>query len=212
MKESTSFPAILYHKDHAPEGRLFQSAEHVPAHDPLWVDTPAKFDPTYKAPEELDSDGDVGEEAAARGFVPVAYPTHLYRRGDADNPKQVATAEEHAYLEGAEPGVWKDTYDPRAWDAVAAPKAPKAPKAAAAAATTPEPDVPPALAAVVLSDDQKAAFAKSTVAQIAEQLEGVDNPAMIAALFAVEQASAKPRVSVIKALKARTAVLKSSAE
>lgn len=205
------WPQILYHKDLAPEGKLFQNEGALPKDMAGWVDLPAKFDPSYVEPPASDIE-EVGEDAAARGFVLVEYPAHLYQKGDPEHPREVKTPEAHAALEAAEPGVWKDTYDPAAWDehADTAPAKPAKSAKAAKAKAAPVAEAPAAPVAgggVVLTDAQVAAFRKANIGVIAEQLEAITNPAALQALQASEEENPKKRASVVKAIKARIAAL-----
>jgi hypothetical protein len=135
------FPAWHFHKDLAPEGQVFQTAEDLArAEDdnPGWQDTPAKFDPKYVAPPP----SPVAPEdrpADQPGYVPVTFPS--LRHNQAGEERRVETKDEADALEAAEPGVWKDTPDPDAWDPVKWAKK-QAARAAGAGRTLPTPETP----------------------------------------------------------------------
>jgi len=131
------FPAFYFHKEHAPEGRLFQTAEEFADAGPGWHDTPAKFNPNYvEPPPPPVAEGDV--PADAPNYVPQPYPAHLFDRSGSGESRLVASAEEHAELEKQEPGKWIDTPDVRAYEARQAKKKADAEAKSSAA------DVPPA--------------------------------------------------------------------
>jgi hypothetical protein len=196
-----TFPTFLYHKDHAPLGRIFHTAAAVPT-EPGWVETPAKFDPTYVAPPETpEADGSLPADAPA-GYVPQPYPTHVYHRGTQES-RLVADRAAHAALEAADPGVWINTPDVAAYDAR------QAASGDVAATTGADPALP---TAGDLTADQAAAFAKSTVGQIVDQLQSVTNAGLLAQLETVEGTrAAGPRTTVLKALKARALELTTAA-
>jgi hypothetical protein len=193
-------PTILYHKDHAPEGRAFMTDDQLPESLDGWHDTPAKFDPKYVPPPDLVEEGVVSAEEKAKGYAPVRYPTLLYQRGDADHPRRVESLDHHRDLEQTEPGVWKDTYDPQAWEA------------AADAPDSPGPALADSPAVVSLTPDQVQEFYKATVGQIVVRLDGISTPAMLDALQAIEDANPRTRSSVLKAIAARKAALLVPAE
>src|SRR3954465_1099535 len=98
-----TYPTTLFHKDHAPEGKVFMTEADVPSEDAGWVDTPAAFVPGYQKPPQRVAPDSVPDDAPA-GFVPQPYPSVRYRLGDASSARVVATAEEDAALDAAEPG------------------------------------------------------------------------------------------------------------
>lgn len=224
-----TYPRFLFHPSLAPEGKIFGSLEDEQAKgataDAGWVDTPAAFDPEYVAPPEPESGPNQTEAMAVQGIVPQRYPKHLYRRGDPDGAKEVATKEAHDVVEAAEPGVWKETPDPSAWDdpgpvpessvpktpAAAPPAESKPTKAAKAPAAAPKPTPLPADPAAPLTDEQKAAFAKASVGDIAAQLETVTSVVRLDQLRDAEQGSSKPRATVLKAIAARKKLINTPA-
>jgi hypothetical protein len=56
------------------------------------------------------------EGERARGYIFEEYPMLLYRNRDLDDARLVTSKDEHEALEAAEPGLWKDTYDPKRRD------------------------------------------------------------------------------------------------
>lgn len=195
-----TFPTTLYHKTLAADGQVFMSEASLPSADAGWVDTPAAFDPSYVAPTPITPSGAVPADAPP-GFVPSPFPSCRYRKGDPENPKQVATAEEDAALEAAEPGVWLHSPDPHYKPAAAGPDA-GAPDPNALADLVPNAD-----GSVTLSDAQKAEFYGAKVAEVVVKLEAISSAAMLNALAAAEAENPKPRVTVVKAVKARIAAL-----
>lgn len=99
---------FMFHKVHAPDGQLFEDG--VTPQGDGWVDTPAAFEPGY-VPPPAEPEG-LPERERRAGYVPQAFPSHRYRKGDPDNPILVQSAEDAAALDPAE---WKDTPDPAAW-------------------------------------------------------------------------------------------------
>lgn len=201
----TKFPTFMFHKVDAPEGKLFASAEELEGLGPGWVDTPAAFDPKYAPPPPAPETTDVPEDARQRGFVPVAYPSYRYRKGEPGSARLVANFEEDEVLQKAEPGVWKETHDPAAW----APKKPANGSSGGPRSVPPPPNVPPPNVPdpVTLSEDQKLEFLTTPVGTLAEVVETLSTVAAVDAFIAVETESDKPRATVVKALKARRAVI-----
>lgn len=197
-----TFPTFLFHKEHAPDGRIFHSAAAVPTEDG-WVDTPAKFATDYvEPPTAAVADDSVPEDARRNGYVPAHYPAHLYHRETKD-VVTVESFEAHAALELKFPGTYIDTPDADAY----AQRRTRA-DAGDRDVTAPVPPTFSTAAVVTLSAEQQASFAKATIPQVIEQLEQISNPALIVALQAAEDGRANgPRVSVVKALKARLAEL-----
>lgn len=195
-----TFPTCLFHKTIAPDGQVFMTEADLPAADAGWVDTPAAFDPNYKAPTPVVPNGSIPADAPP-GFVPNPYPSCRYRKGDPDNPRLVASAEEDAALEAAEPGVWQHSPDPKFKPPVAGPDA-----------GAPDPNaladfVTAADGSVTLTDAQKAELYTAKVAEVVMKLEGISSPAMLKAIAAAEAENPTPRKTVAKAVAARLAVL-----
>lgn len=196
-----TFPTTLFHKELAAEGQVFMTEADLPT-APGWVDTPAAFDPAYKKPEPIAPSGSIPADAPP-GFVPNPYPSCRYRKGDPENPKRVATAEDDAALEAAEPGVWQHSPDPNFKPPVAGPDA-----------GAPDPN---ALADIggttTLTDAQKAEFYAAKVAEVVVKLEAIGNPGLLTAIAAAEAENPKgARVTVAKAIAARLAVLSAPVE
>lgn len=80
----TKYPTMRYHKDVAPEGIEVRNAEQeaklAPA-DQGWVDTPAKFDPAYRALTADPPEGTPFETYVVPAKPPVPYPAMRYGRG-----------------------------------------------------------------------------------------------------------------------------------
>lgn len=202
------FPTTLFHKELAPEGQVFMTKADVPS-DAGWVDTPAAFVAGYTKPAPTVAPDSVPADAPA-GFVPQPYPSVRYRLGDEASARTVASAEEDAELEAAEPGVWKHSHDAKAkvnTDPVAAPDA-------GAADPTALTDLTDAVdAPVVLTDAQKAEVHAAKAVDLFAKVSAISSPKLLEAIAAAE--SEKPggaRATVLKAVKARLAELKVSAE
>lgn len=194
-----SYPKFLFHREKAAEGQLFASEDDLPKDPTGWVETPAAFDEGYVAPPAPDTaEGSIPEDARRRGYVPAPFPSHRYKKNDADHPKTVNSQEEDDALEAAEPGVWKHSPDPKAWADDAAPTG-----TATGADLATGPDAPHGL-----TEDQKAEFYAAKVADIVVKLGSVTGVGPLDELAAVEDQNPKgARQTIVKAIKARKAEL-----
>lgn len=188
------YPRFMFHKEQAPEGRLFQSAEEAEALGPDWVVTPAAFDPNYVAPAELVPSGSIPIEAANAGFIPQAYPAWRHQKNG--EPCLVQNAEEDDALD---PDVWKAS--PADHGIAAADVAPVIPFPSA-----------PAPSGSVLGDateaEQKAAqemAAKATelhntsIADITKVLEGCPDVSVLRNVKQLEMLNpAGPRITLVR--------------
>lgn len=110
MKTFVKYPAMRYHNTLAPEGRVISSPEAEAALGDGWVDTPAAFDPAYKALTTDPPEGTAMDTVVLPAKPPERYPAMRYAR---DGRTQVVrNAEEEVSLDPVE---WKDTPDPHAW-------------------------------------------------------------------------------------------------
>lgn len=207
------YPAFRYHKELAAEGKLVKTEEEDKALGPDWHDTPEKFDPKYVAPNPEDPEA---VAAAMRQAKPAkAYPSHRYKKGDADNPKEVKTAEEDDALEAAEPGVWKSTPDPAAWKdgtpLAPAPNQPGQPPAGAPSAQLPPPQAPQPPSppnVIVLTAEQKLELHTAPLPEIFERLDGISDVARLDAIVAAEEENPNgARKTLLKAVDARKRAL-----
>jgi hypothetical protein len=201
------FPTTLFHKDLAPEGQVFMTEADVPS-EAGWVDTPAAFVAGYKKPVQVVAADAIPADAPA-GFVPQPYPSVRYRLGDEASARTVTSAEEDAELEAAEPGVWKHSPRSQGQGQRRRGRGPRRRRAGPERAGRPH----RRRRAVVLTDAQKAEVHAAKAADLFAKVSGISSPALLAAIAAAEDE--KPggaRVTVLKAVKARLAELKVSAE
>jgi hypothetical protein len=232
-----SFPTMLFHKDHAPDGRVFSADVDLPNDLEGWVDTPAKFRADYKDPPPLAvPPGTVPEAERLSGYVPQLFPTWRFPRAGGD-PKFVASAEDLAELDPAE---WLDTPDVAAYDKRVAEDAARriaeaAHRKAEAVATTPAVPTVPAAPATAPSGaptslaslaaeaaapppetkapektdlEKQTDFYKASVTNIVTALDACDDVALVTRLGEWETANpTKPRKSVQAAVKARLKAL-----
>ena len=99
------YPAWLYHRTEAPDGRLVACEDDAPSGEG-WVTTPAAFDPHYVAPPPL-APAELTELMLRNGVPYIAFPAWRYHTsGEA---RLVETAEADALLDKAE---WRDTPAP----------------------------------------------------------------------------------------------------
>ena len=106
----TKYPAMRYHKELAPEGLQIRSPEAEAELAPGWVDTPAKFDPAYRALTEDPPEGTPFETYVAPAKPPIPYPAVRYAQ---DGSQLIVHSLEED--EALNPAIWKDTPDPTAW-------------------------------------------------------------------------------------------------
>lgn len=182
----------LFHKTLAPEGQNFPTADACPT-DEGWVDTPAAFVEGYQKPEPQVGDGRISEAARNAGFVPSPYPSHRYKKNEPDTPKTIATREDDETLEAAEPGVWKHTPDPKAWeDGYEVPAGPDLG------------DAP-----MLLTQDNLAELHGAKVADIVVKVSSLSSVSHLQTIASAEDKNPKgARPTVLKAIKARLAELK----
>lgn len=206
-----SYPMFLYHAD-KPDGRLFYSFEE---HKDLkgWHDTPAALEPDYVPPVKVERrEGDGAIALANMGVVRVRYPAHFYRKGDPDNPITINSEEEELALDH---DVWKDTWNPKAWDDSTPEPEPvpqsfsvfqgageaesfSAPKPAPVKV---EPPPPPVRS---LPDEARAALYKNTVDQLLPIIGDLGNVGQLRAILVAEHNNPKgERKMVVRAVQAR---------
>lgn len=213
-------------------GRLFKTAEELDAamkEDDRWVDTPAKFDPNYKAParklapgEEL-AEGEV--EAAPEGeqYPRWIFPSAKDEAGNPLPPVLVPNAEAHATYD---PDLWHESPDPKTWGKIKRPVAarqvgdslPAAPASSAPAPATPAPASAPAVpsqadadaaeaARVAQAEEEAKAAARvhaATVDFIVAEIDKCDDPEALKRLRMLEAINPDgPRVGILKPIKAK---------
>lgn len=197
------FPMLMFHKDHAKEGRLLHNEEQLKAlPDPQdWHDTPAVFtDPNYVKPEPVDPTKP--QPVFRRGKPAQRFPMHLYQKNDPDHPLTVLNQDA---LDTVDQNVWKDTPDPKAWVVVAPPVSDVADEddvqtdSAPVKAVAVAPDV--VLPPEKLTEAQIAQFYATSIGDIVPRLEVIEHPARLEELKAIEEKNpAGKRTTVIKAI------------
>jgi len=195
-----TFPTFLFHETEAREGKLFQSADDLPADPTGWFDTPQKFDPAYvPPPPSAVPDGALPADARRNGFVPQPYPSVRYNRLTLAE-KVVASAEEDDTLD---PAVWKHSPDPKTWDEPETPGTVTTQPPRPAGADADDPPPPPAATAPTKAE-QRAALYKATVSHIIERVSGMTDRAVLDKIATFEAENPKgTRTTVLKAVKAR---------
>ena len=202
LTDETVFPLFLFSPEY-PEGKLIGSKEHWPT-EGEWADTPQKFEEGYKEPAAVVT-GDLPRDAALAGFVVERYPAHLYRKGDADNPLVINSAEHEADLEESgkyNPAEWRESPDPKhkCWK--------DGPTAHVGAPSDPPPTPP----AEELTPDQvaqqKQDLWNTNVGEAQKLIAGVPSLTTLARIKAYESENPKgARAGVLKAIAAREAAL-----
>lgn len=199
-KTHTQYPTFLYHQTEAPDGKYIKTVEAWPS-GTGWVDSPAKFDPDYVAPPNVE-DGTLPREAALAGYVPQLFPLHLYRKGDPDQPLEVKSREHLAELEATGkyvPGLYRESPDPKhkCWLDAPAPPAPAAPIRPTLDVPTPE-----------QVEKRKAALFGQTVDQVAADVAKETDVAVLQVAREYETANPRgARQGVYKAIDKRIAEL-----
>src|SRR5688500_4298298 len=117
---------ILYHKEHAQEGRQVTADQAAGMLAQGWVDTPAKFDPHYVEPAPMPKAAGLPKDAPA-GYVPKRFPWVMYNRLGED--RLFRSQDE---LDRVSPDEWKDSPAAFASDAPGT----AAPAASSAASTS----------------------------------------------------------------------------
>lgn len=206
-------------------GRLFRTDEELDAamdEDDRWVDTPAKFDPAYKAPprklapgEEL-ADGEVEAPPEGEQYPRWIFPSQKDEKGDPLPAVLVQTAEEHATYD---PELWHESPDPKTWGKIKRPVAARqvgdnlppaaSVQAAPAAAPAPSPvdtDAAAAERARQVAEDAKVAerVHNATVDEIAVEIDKCNDPEALKRLRMIEAVNPDgPRVGILKPIKAK---------
>lgn len=180
-----AYPRFLFHKEHAPEGFLIATPDAEPTGEG-WVDTPAAFDPAYQPPPPSAApEGSIPEDARARGFVPVAYPSWRYDKDG--NSLLVKTAADEAK---ADPAIWK--HSPAHHDA----------------GYTPDVAAPVDKDKATREFIAKAKELHATPVPIAlKALEGVTDRAQLDHVKNLEMLNDEPRVGLVRAIDKQIAAL-----
>lgn len=197
LTETTEFPTFLYHQDF-PDGKLFKTAADWPE-GPGWVDTPQKFDDAYVAPPSV-LDGTLPREAALSGYVPEAYPKHVYRKGNADEPLAIRSKEHEDEL------IAKGIYDPALMRCSPDPKD-ACWSDAPAPGVAPVHDAPPVTAATLTPAEvaaRKTELYATTVDNVAKRLADITDVAVLDLVAEYEHGNPKgARQGVLKAVAKR---------
>lgn len=209
-------------------GRLFKTAEELDAamkEDDRWVDTPAKFDPNYKAParklgpgEEL-AEGEVEAPPEGEQYPRWIFPSQKDEKGDPMPPVLVQTAEAHATYD---PDLWHESPDPKTWGKIKRPVAARqlgdslpATTSQAVAGSAAVPAAQPSQADVDAAADERARQVaedakvaervhNATVDEIAVEIDKCNDPEALKRLRMIEAINPDgPRVGILKPIKAK---------
>lgn len=199
------FPICLFHREEAPEGKVFMSQETLPSGEG-WVDTPAAFEPGYVRPEPA-PDAMPSDEFVRRAGKPILrFPAHFYRKNDPDHPFEVRNAKEYEALDKE---LYRDTPDPKAWadDADPLPGNYNTPPVATKPGQAPD---NLAMPLSPLNPDQQAKLWGARVQEIVVAVDGMtlEQTKLLADAEALNPAN--PRKTVLAAIKARQLVLKNT--
>lgn len=214
-KKSRTLPCFLFHETiedgKYKDGKMFKTQEELDealtGPDAAgWHDTPAKFDPNYKAPAVNPDAADLPEEAVARGFVKEHYPSFRFHVDGKTEPKVVKNADEDADLD---PAVWKHSPDPKTWT-VDEPKTPAKPNPAMSLANQQQGNAPntdaaaDARAAQVAQDQKDAAELHAANAdEVIDKIKGQTDKAVLERVRQLEALNPEgPRVTILRAVKA----------
>lgn len=182
------------------EGKMFKTKEDLEAaltgpDGAGWHDTPAKFDPNYKAPVPNPDAADLPEEAVASGFVKEHYPSWRFNVDDKIEARLVKTAEEDTELD---PAVWKHSPDPKTW------KGEKPKLIAAPVAAKPAADTGADARAAQVAQDQKDAqeLHAANADEVIERVKLQEDRAVLERVRMLEALNPDgPRVTVLRAVK-----------
>lgn len=183
MKTFQKYPCVRYHKTLAPEGRQINSPAQEAELGDGWVDTPAAFAPGYVALTSDPPEGTAMDTVVLPSKPLDLYPAMRYAR-DGRSVTVRSAGEDQAL----DPAEWKDTPDPKAWEA---------------AAVAPPPVVAPPPLTTEPVQPADPLFA-TTVAAIEDMVSEITDGAALDALAAREALNPKgARKGVIAAIKAR---------